>query len=119
MNQAQLEFNNSEETEIAEILIDYIDPSGLIIEDLTEISNFSGFPSEKIEQVLCRMQTFEPSGVFARNLKECLTIQLKNTDSYNQTKRLIIENIELLGNGNLKGLQKITGLNDENLKNKL
>ena len=65
------------------------------------------------------MQTFEPSGVFARNLKECLTIQLKNIDSYNETKRLILENLELLGNGNLKGLQKITGLNDENLKSEI
>ena len=119
LNQAQLEFNNSEEKEIAEILIDYIDPSGLITEDLMEISNFSGFPLEKIEQVLCRMQTFEPSGVFARNLKECLTIQLKNIDSYNETKKLIVENLELLGNGNLKGLQKITGLNDENLKTEI
>lgn len=119
LNQAQLEFNNSEEKEIAEILIDYIDPSGLITENLTEISTFSGFPLETIKQVLFRMQTFEPSGVFARNLKECLTIQLKNIDSYNETKKLIVENLELLGNGNLKGLQKITGLNDENLKTEI
>jgi RNA polymerase sigma-54 factor len=65
------------------------------------------------------MQTFEPSGVFARNLKECLIIQLKNIDSYNKTNQTIIENLELLGNGNLKGLQKITGLSDENLKTEI
>ena len=119
LNQAQLEFSDSEEKEMAEILIDYVDPSGLIKEDILEISSFSGFPLEKIENVLCRMQTFEPSGVFARNLKECLIIQLKNIDSYNKTNQTIIENLELLGNGNLKGLQKITGLSDENLKTEI
>tara|TARA_B100000035_G_scaffold74414_1_gene61729 strand:- start:1080 stop:2489 length:1410 start_codon:yes stop_codon:yes gene_type:complete len=119
LNQAQLEFSDSEEKEMAEILIDYVDPSGLIKEDILEISSFSGFPLEKLENVLCRMQTFEPSGVFARNLKECLIIQLKNIDSYNKTNQTIIENLELLGNGNLKGLQKITGLTDENLKTEI
>lgn len=119
LNQAQLEFSDSEEKEIAEILIDYVDPSGLFKEDILEISSFSGFPLERIENVLCRMQNFEPSGVFARNLKECLIIQLKNIDSYNKTNQTIIENLELLGNGNLKGLQKITGLSDENLKTEI
>ena len=119
LNQAQLEFSDSEEKEIAEILIDYVDPSGLITEDILEISSFSGFPLERIENVLCRMQTFEPSGVFARNLKECLIIQLKNIDSYNKTNQTIIENLELLGNGNLKGLQKITGLTEENLRTEI
>ena len=119
LNQAQLEFSDSEEKEMAEILIDYVDPSGLIKEDILEISSFSGFPLERIENVLCRMQTFEPSGVFARNLKECLIIQLKNIDSYNKTNQTIIENLELLGNGNLKGLQKITGLTEENLRTEI
>jgi len=119
LNQAQLEFSDSEEKEIAEILIDYVDPSGLFKEDILEISSFSGFPLERIENVLRRMQNFEPSGVFARNLKECLIIQLKNIDSYNKTNQTIIENLELLGNGNLKGLQKITGLSDENLKTEI
>ena len=118
-NQAQLEFNDSEEKEMAEILIDYIDPSGLFKEDIMEISSFSGFPLERIENVLRRMQTFEPSGVFARNLKECLIIQLKNIDSHNKTNQIIVDNLELLGNGNLKGLQKITGLSDENLKTEI
>jgi RNA polymerase sigma-54 factor len=119
LNQAQLEFSDSEEKEIAEILIDYIDPSGLIKIDLMEISNFSGFPLKRIESVLCRMQVFEPNGVFARNLKECLTIQLRNIGEFNKTKELIVENLELLGNGDLKGLQRVTGLTDESLKTEI
>ena len=43
------------------------------------------------------MQNFEPNGVFARNLKECLIIQLKNEDRLTDHKKQIIENLELLG----------------------
>ena len=118
-NQAKLEFCDAEDRAIADILIDYIEPSGLINESLVEISNFSGFSIEKIEAILLKMQTFEPSGVFARSLKECLTIQLRNAKVYDKIKELIIENLELLGNGNLKGLQKLTGLSDENLKTEI
>ena len=115
-NQALIEFNQEDEKQIAEILIDYIEPSGWLIEDLNNISKFSGYELELIENILIRMQSFEPNGVFARNIKECLKIQLENLDNLDETKRLIIDNLELLGNGNLKGLQKITNLSDENLK---
>ena len=104
--QAHLEFQNEEEKEIAEI-IDYIDPSGLILEGLDEISKFSGYPIDVIKKILFRMQKFEPSIVFAKNIKECLKLQLKNSESLNKTNELLINNLELLGNGNLKQLQKL------------
>ena len=107
-NQALIEFKQEDEKQIASILIDYIEPSGWLTEDLNGISKFSGYKLELIEDVLVRMQSFEPNGVFARNIKECLSIQLKNSDNLDETKKLIIENLELLGNGNFKGLQKIT-----------
>ena len=98
------------------MLIDYIEPSGWMITDIEELSNFSGFEKEKIESILLKMQNFEPNGVFARNLKECLIIQLKNEDKLNNHNKKIIENLELLGEGNLKELQKITNLKEEEIK---
>ena len=118
-NQALIEFKQEDEKQIASILIDYIEPSGWLTEDLNGISKFSGYKLELIEDVLVRMQSFEPNGVFARNIKECLSIQLKNSDNLDETKKLIIENLELLGNGNFKGLQKITNLSDENLRSNI
>ena len=96
--------------------IDYIEPSGWLTSNLDELTNFSGFKKTEIENVLFRMQTFEPNGVFARNLKECLIIQLKNDEKLTDGKRKIIENLELLGEGNLKELQKITNLREEEVK---
>ena len=54
------------------------------------------------------MQNFEPSGVFATNLKECLLLQLQNNDNLSNSKKIIVENLELLGEGNLRELQKLT-----------
>ena len=65
------------------------------------------------------MQSFEPNGVFARNLKECLKIQLMNENNFDSKKEILIENIDLLGSGNIKGLQKLTGLKEERLKDEI
>ena len=118
-NQAEIEFTNEKDKKISEILIDYIDPSGWITTNIKEISSFSGFIEEEILTILHKMQNFEPNGVFARDLKECLMIQLKNSDELTDERKLIIENIELLGNGDLKSLQKITNLKEEVLKDQI
>ena len=115
-NQADLEFKSQKNKKISELLIDYIEPSGWLTSNLDELTNFSGYQKTEIENVLLRMQTFEPNGVFARNLKECLIIQLKNDEKLTDGKRKIIENLELLGEGNLKELQKITNLREEEVK---
>ena len=114
-NQADLEFKTQKNKKISELLIDYIEPSGWLTSNLDELANFSGFQKTEIESVLLRMQTFEPNGVFARNLKECLIIQLKNDEKLIDKKK-IIENLELLGEGNLKELQKITNLREEEVR---
>ena len=115
-SQADLEFKNEKEKQIAEILIDYIDPNGWITHNLDEISSFSGHEKNKIEEVLERMQKFDPNGVFARNLKECLMIQLINEEKITDERKIIIENLELLGDGNLKELQKKTNMKEEQLR---
>ena len=66
------------------------------------------------------MQSFEPNGVFARNLKECLKIQLDNTEKFDSNKKNYNNyNIEMLGSGNIRGLQKLTTLNEEGLKEQI
>ena len=87
------------------MLIDYIEPSGLFNQDLSELSSFSGFHLSEIQKVLKKMQNFEPSGVFATNLKECLLLQLQNNDNLSNSKKIIVENLELLGEGNLRELK--------------
>ena len=118
-SQASLEFSSEKDKKIAELLIDYIEPSGWIIEDFSEMSEFSGFNQQEIENILLQMQKFEPNGVFARNLKESLIIQLNNNNELTNERKLIIQNLELLGDGDLRGLQRITNLKEEGLKDQI
>ncbi len=118
-SQASLEFNDKTDKLISSILIDYIDENGWITENLESISEFSNYSVEQIESILIRMQSFEPNGVFARNLKECLKIQLDNDELLKKENEIIIDNLELLGSGNIKALQKLTDLKEQDLKEEL
>ncbi len=118
-SQASLEFRDKTDKLISSILIDYIDENGWITENLENISEFSNYSVEQIESILIRMQSFEPNGVFARNLKECLKIQLDNDELLKKENEIIIDNLELLGSGNIKALQKLTDLKEQDLKEEL
>ncbi len=118
-SQANLEFSTEKEKKISEILIDYIQPSGWFVEKTSDISTFSGYSESEIQNILIRMQKFEPNGVFAKNMKECLIIQFRNNDNLTEARELLIENLELLGNGNIKVLQKICDLDNEEIKQEI
>lgn len=59
-------------------IISNIDEAGYLTVDLQEIAEVFHVPLERVEQVLNLVQTFDPTGVGARDLKECLLIQLRH-----------------------------------------
>jgi RNA polymerase sigma-54 factor len=75
----QLHFLNlpREQMAIAEFLVGSIDDSGWLASTLDEVAEAIGRPAEEVEKVLCVIQALEPAGVGARNLRECLLIQLE------------------------------------------
>ena len=66
-----------EETQIGEYIIWNINGDGYLLSDVPEIAEILGVPEEKVEKVLKVIQTFEPLGIGARDLRECLLIQLR------------------------------------------
>ena len=117
--QLKLESSESNEKIIAEILIDYIDPSGWLTKDINELIEIIGCDEVLIEQVIIRMQKFEPTGVFARNLAECLTIQLKEKKLFDESMNELIANFNLLAKGEIKNLCKICRLTESELTEKI
>jgi RNA polymerase sigma-54 factor len=65
--------------------------------------------------VLAVLQTFDPAGVCARNLTECLAIQLKERDRYDPAMRALVEHLNLLAKRDLAGLRRICGVSDDDL----
>lgn len=110
---------------IAESLIDAVGTSGYLDTSLDEICNglreqgLSGLKSNDVEQVLLRLQQFEPTGVCARELRECLLLQLgalpDDTPLLPQAKRLVRQFLEALANDDRKMLKRRLRLEDDQL----
>lgn len=79
---AQLRLSNltAEERSIGEYLIGNIDRYGYLKGDLEEFAEILGVSAERVDAVLAAVQSFDPPGVGARNLSECLLLQLRETD---------------------------------------
>jgi len=60
-------------------------------------------------------QTFEPTGVFARSLQECLTLQLKERGQHDQIMQDLLEHLELLAKHDLAKLRRICGVDQDTL----
>lgn len=75
--QARQRFSDSKEIKVAEQIIGNLDEKGFLTVDLTEISLFANASIKLCKSVLTEIQTFDPTGIAARNLQEALLIQLK------------------------------------------
>jgi len=96
----QVRESNLPETQwaIAETLIGNIDDYGYLKATLEELSGSSGAPVEKIAEVLKVIQTFDPAGVGARDLRECLMLQLERSKQENTLEyRIVRDYMEALG----------------------
>ena len=100
---------------IGQHLIDMTDEAGYLRGDLIAVAELLGAPIELVEETLCVMQGFEPCGVFARDLRECLTLQLKEQDRCDPAMAALIENLHLLAAHDLVALKRVARVSDEDL----
>jgi RNA polymerase sigma-54 factor len=82
---------------------------------LLDIARRLAAPLGDVERVLAVIQTFDPSGVAARSLAECLALQAKEADRYDPAMARLIDNLDYLAKGNLGALKRICGVDDEDL----
>ncbi len=97
------------------LLVDLLDDSGWLSGDVCSVAESLGCDIERIESVLKQLQRFEPPGIFARNLRECLALQLKDRDRLTPAMDLLLDNLELVGRGDATKLMRICGLDNEEL----
>ena len=96
-------------------LIDMTDEAGYLQGDLAALGELLGAPLDLIEETLAVMQGFEPCGVFARDLRECLTLQLKELDRCDPAMAGLIEHLDLLAVHDLPALKRACRVSDEDL----
>ncbi len=101
---------------IAAILIDGVDEGGYLRIDLLETAERLGCELAAVEGVLTTLQGFEPTGVFARNVRECLMLQLKERDRCDPAMVALLDNLELLARRDMNALRRVCGVDDEDLR---
>lgn len=100
---------------IAGQLIGQIDDAGYLEANLLATAHGLGVPLFDVERVLSAIQSFDPTGVGARTLSECLTLQAKEADRHDPCMARLLANLDLLAKGALPQLRRICGVDDEDL----
>jgi RNA polymerase sigma-54 factor len=103
------------EAMVAEQIVALIDEAGYLRADLAELAQRLGVPLALVEHVLGVVQRFDPSGVGARDLAECIAIQAREADRYDPAMERMIAHLDLVAKGAFPQLRRICGVDDEDL----
>jgi RNA polymerase sigma-54 factor len=100
---------------IASQIIEQLEETGYFLASLVDLSQRLGASLHEVERVLAVVQTFDPAGIAARSLAECLTLQAKDANRYDPAMARLIDNLDYLAKGNVAALKRICGVDDEDL----
>lgn len=113
--QIALTFVEAADRLIASELSDGLDEAGYLQADLDDIADRLGVTRPAVEAVLSTCQSFEPVGIFARDLAECLALQLAARDRLDPAMRALLDNLPLLAKRDFHALRRICGVDEEDL----
>ncbi|MBN9545893.1 MAG: RNA polymerase factor sigma-54 [Alphaproteobacteria bacterium] len=96
-------------------LIDAVDEAGYVRADLKEVAERLGTDVEDVEAVLGVLQGFDPVGIGARDLAECLSLQLKAKDRLDPAMAALLTRLDLLARRDMAGLCALCGVDSEDI----
>ena len=100
---------------IANKLVEALEQTGWITEDLNKIAEALHCNTTNIENVLLKLQDIEPAGIFARNLRECLILQAKDAQLYDENMSVVLDNLHLMASGKFELLRRRSGCTDQEI----
>lgn len=98
---------------IALSLLAQLDPAGYLTVPLGDVATALSVPQARVEKVLLRCQSAEPTGVFSRSLGECLALQLAELNRLDPAMQTMLDNLGMLMNADRIGLQRRCGVSGE------
>ncbi len=104
---------------IGGMLIDAIDEAGYMRAGIAEIADRLGVRVSRAEHVLGLIQTLDPTGIGARDLAECIALQLRELDRYDPAMQALVANLPLLAKRDFVQLRKICGVDQDDLSQML
>jgi RNA polymerase sigma-54 factor len=98
---------------VAFFLLDQLDEAGYLRAGLDGAAERLGCPQAQAQRVLARLQEFDPPGVFARDLPECLALQLRDRNRLDPAMQKLLDNLPLLAARNAPALMRLCGVDAE------
>jgi RNA polymerase sigma-54 factor len=115
LEQIGADFADPEDRVIAEHLLDLLDEAGYLTGSVDPIAQRLGCNRARIEKVLARLQQFDPAGIFARDLGECLALQLRERNRLDPAMQALLENLPLLAARNIAALMRLCRVDAEDI----
>jgi RNA polymerase sigma-54 factor len=113
--QINVQFAVPAERLIALALTDQLDEAGYFRGTIAEIAERLGVDADAVEAVLAKCQTFDPAGVYARNLAECLAVQLRDRDRFDPAMATLVGHLDLLAQRNIAQIKRLCMVDDADL----
>ena len=117
--EAERLFSDATDRMIALALIDALEPSGWLGQSVQDIAAFTMVELDRVEAVLAQLQQIEPAGLFARGLSDCLRLQARDRDMLTPDFAILLDNLAMLGAGNVKGLARLCKATPERMSEML
>jgi len=115
LNQLTMDVSDPAGRVIGLHLVDMLDEAGYLTGDLEAVSSMLGCDTAQVEEVLELLRRFDPPGIFARDLADCLALQLRDRNRFDPAIQSLLDNLDLLGKHDMKGLMKACGVDEEDL----
>jgi RNA polymerase sigma-54 factor len=110
---------DTSEQALAVELIDALDQDGYLRVDLGELAAEAGCSTAHLERLLVRLQRMEPTGVFARDLRECLALQLAERALMDRAMALLLDHLHLVARRAWGELERICEISSKELQTRL
>ena len=115
INQLSLEFSNEIHKTIGLFLIENLDDAGYLTVGVQEVATSFNCDESLVTNTLTHLQNFDPPGIFARDLRECLALQLKDKNRLDPCMMTFLDNLDLLAAHRLKKLEHVCQCDTEDI----
>lgn len=112
VEQLHVAFEDPRDEMIGALLIDHLDEAGYLRNTPEELIEKLGCSEERLTRILEKMRGFDPTGIFASDLQDCLALQLDEKGQLDDPSKILLENLNMLADHDLKGLANKCGVNE-------
>lgn len=113
--QLELTSLDREERAVGRHIIHSLDEAGYLRDGLDAIAERLGAAREQVERALAVIQTFDPAGIGARDLAECLALQLRERNRYDPAMAALLTRLDLVARRDFAALKRICGVDEDDL----